>query len=163
MSLQLPGWAAPLLEDLGYWWTNADESKLGQAGAMVVDAEPLLDAVRDLGRVAATEVWNGNAGDGINAFQTAWNADDAPDVVLSDATTGMLAVGAGLFISGAIVLALKIHVVVQLASLATAMIRAIAAAGLTLGSSLLQIPVFKEITGRLIGLLIALAAIPLTD
>ncbi|GGK69575.1 hypothetical protein Ppa06_37220 [Planomonospora parontospora subsp. parontospora] len=43
------------------------------------------------------------------------------------------------------------------------MIRAIAAAGPTLGASLLQIPVFRELTGRLIGLLIAMAAAPLMD
>jgi hypothetical protein len=161
MSLELPGWAASLLEDLGYWWTNADESKLGQAAALVVEAEPLLDAIRELARVSATKVWNDNAGDGVNAFQTAWDADDAPDVVLSDATTGMLTVGAGLLISGAIVLALKAHVLVQLVSLATAMIRAIAAASATLGASLLQIPVFKELTGRLIGLLVVMASAPL--
>lgn len=163
MSLQAPGWAASLLEDLGYWWTNADEGKLGQAGTLVVEAEPLLDAVKDLARMAATKVRDDNAGEGVNAFQTAWDDEDAPDMVLSDATTGMLTVGAGLFISGAIVLALKVHVLTQLASLATAIIRAIAAAGPTLGASLLQIPVFKEITGRLIGLLIVMAATPLMD
>ncbi|MFG1697857.1 hypothetical protein [Nonomuraea sp. NPDC049309] len=157
MSVELPGWAASLLEDLGYWWTQADEDLLARAGDIVAAAEPLLDAVRDLAGEGATPVWMNNAGQSIEAFRESWQHGDGPQAVLSDATSGMLAVGGGLFVSAALVLFLKVNVLIQLAALATAIYQAAATAGVTLGGSLLEIPVFKEITARLIGMIINMA------
>ncbi|TYB59213.1 hypothetical protein FXF51_35165 [Nonomuraea sp. PA05] len=157
MSVEMPGWAATLLEGLGYWWTQADEDLLAQAGVLVAAAEPLLDAVRDLAGASSAQVWTDNVGQEFDTFRTAWAHEDGPQAVLSDATSGMLAVGGGLYVSAALVLFLKTTVLVQLSALATAILQATALAGATMGTSLLQIPVLKEITGRLIGLLINLA------
>ncbi|MGN9842035.1 hypothetical protein ACTMTI_28300 [Nonomuraea sp. H19] len=150
-----------MLENAGYWWTEADEVKLGNAGTLFAGFEALLDGVGELAGGSAAQVWNDNAGEAVNAFRAAWEQDDAPHPVLSDATSGMLAVGAGLFISAALVLALKISVLVQLIALATAILAAIATAGATLGGSLLKIPVYKELTARLLNMLTTTAARPL--
>ncbi len=68
-----------------------------------------------------------------------------------------MGIGAGLMACAGIVLAVKIDVIVQLVSLAIEIIEATATAPVTFGASLLEIPVFKEITGLLINLLINLA------
>jgi ABC-type lipoprotein release transport system permease subunit len=61
---------------------------------------------------------------------------------------------AGLMIAAAVVLVLKIHVIVQLTMLAIEIAQAIATAGPTLGASPAEIPIFKELTGFVIDILI---------
>ncbi|MEE3920570.1 hypothetical protein V2I01_27060 [Micromonospora sp. BRA006-A] len=59
--------------------------------------------------------------------------------------------GAGLIICAAIVLALKIAVIVQLAILAFEVAQAIATAVVTFGASLAEIPIFQIITREIVG------------
>jgi hypothetical protein len=59
-----------------------------------------------------------------------------------------------LAVCAAAVLFLKINVIIQLFTLLAAILEAIALGPATLGLSTLQIPVAKEIIGRLVGLLI---------
>src|SRR5260370_42556639 len=102
----------------------------------------------------ATGVWSANQGQAIDAFQAAWNQPKGPHANLLDGTSGSLGVGIGLMVCSGIVLALKINVIVQLVQLAIEIFEAISTAVPTLGASLLEIPVFKEITGMLINLVI---------
>jgi hypothetical protein len=66
-------------------------------------------------------------------------------------------IGAGLMVCAGIVLALKINVIVQLVQLAIEIASAIAEAVATFGASLLEIPIFKEITSLIIDQLINMA------
>ncbi|TYB46903.1 hypothetical protein [Actinomadura chibensis] len=154
MGLQLPGELRSLLSMLGYNWPEADEVKLLEMGNAWLrfagsHSGPLGEADSQ-----AQRVWQANKGDDIEAFRTSWTADDSPNSNLQDFTTAATIVGAGLMICGGIVLALKINVIVQLTILAIEIAQAIATAGPTFGASLAEIPIFKEITGALIDIII---------
>ncbi|MFF0310151.1 hypothetical protein ACFYSC_22195 [Streptosporangium sp. NPDC004379] len=155
MGLQLPPALAALLVDLGFQWTRSDEVILAQVGDLWRDFESGLDDVEHLLAGALHRMRDGNAGEGVEAFTAAMLAGDAPQATVRDAGTGSLAVGAGCYISAAIVLAVKSHVIVQLALLAAGLSALFAAAGPTMGASLAQVPVVKQVTGRLIDMIIS--------
>jgi hypothetical protein len=157
MGLMIPGQLATLLNDLGYMWPETDEQTLFQMGTSWTGfsgtvRQPVADA-----HAHAQQVWSANQGQAIEAFKQAWNHPAGPHKNLLDGATGATGIGAGLMVCAGIVLALKINVIVQLVELAIEIIEAIATAPVTFGASLLEIPVFKEITGLLINLLINLA------
>lgn len=156
-GLTLPGGLATLLNDIGYVWPNVDEVGLTGMGQSWMrysaDAkQPPQDA-----HGHATGVWSGNSGKAIDAFEQSWNHPQAPHKNLLDASTGSLGIGVGLTVCSAIVIALKINVIVQLVELAVEIASAIAEAAISFGASLLEIPVFKEITGMLVNLCINLS------
>ncbi|GAA2615703.1 hypothetical protein SMC26_09855 [Actinomadura fulvescens] len=157
MGLQLPGELRSLLSMLGYTWPEADEMKLmemGNAwlGFAAKQSGPLGDLDAHAGRV-----WQVNKGADIDAFRTTWTADDSAKSSLQDFTTAANIIGAGLMVCGGIVLALKINVIVQLVILAIQIAQAIATAPVTFGASLAEIPIFKEIAGAVIDILIDMA------
>ncbi|SEG78172.1 hypothetical protein SAMN04489712_11240 [Thermomonospora echinospora] len=157
MGLQLPGELASLLGMLGYTWPEADEEKLFQMG------RDWLDFAADFGGAAqdadghAGQVWAMNEGEAIKAFQQAWNEPDSPVPALQDGQVAANIMGAGLMVCGMIVLTLKIAVIIQLIQLAIQIAMAIAQAVPTFGASLVQIPIFKMITGLLIDMAISMA------
>lgn len=157
MGLQLPGELRSLLSMLGYNWPEADEEKLYQMGNAWLGfagkvGQPLGDADGH-----AQRVWSENQGEGIEAFQQAWGDAESPKTNLEDFITAANVIGAGLMVCAGIVLALKINVIVQLVMLAIEIAQAIAEAIVTFGASLLEIPIFKEITGMIVDELIDLA------
>lgn len=157
MGLQLPGELVSLLSMLGYNWPEADEEKLFQMGNSWLGfsgkiAQPLSDVDGH-----ARRVWAENQGDAIEAFQNAWNHEESPKSNLEDFTTAADIIGAGLIVCAGVVLALKINVIVQLVMLAIEIAQAIAETVVTFGASLLEIPIFKEITSLIIDQLINLA------
>ncbi|MFC6880157.1 MULTISPECIES: hypothetical protein [Actinomadura] len=154
MGLQLPGELIGLLSMLGYTWPEADETKLFEMGSAWVDFSGTVNGIVSEAGTAAQQVWSGNKGADIDAFQKAWGEDDAPVAILDDAATGATLVGAALFLCAGIVLALKINVIVQLVMLAIQIAQAIATAAPTFGASLAEIPIFKEVTGMIIDTLI---------
>jgi hypothetical protein len=99
-------------------------------------------------------VWQGNRGPSVDAFQQKWMSKQEPHENLGTAQRASAATGVGLYASAAIVTGLKINTIVQLGMLLVEIIEAIATAPETFGASLLEIPVFKEITGRIINLII---------
>ncbi|MGP4022413.1 WXG100-like domain-containing protein [Actinomadura sp. 3N407] len=157
MGLQLPGELISLLSMLGYTWPEADETKLlamggawlGFAGA---HGGPLGEADGN-----AQRIMQGNRGDDIEAFRAEWTKEDSPKSNLEDLGTAATIIGAGLMVCGGIVLALKINVIIQLTILAIQIAQAIATAAVTFGASLLEIPIFKELAGIAIDLLIDMA------
>jgi hypothetical protein len=157
MGLQLPGELVPILGMLGYSWPEGDEEKLLRIG------HDWLGFASDSGRPIedshghAQQVWSANKGDGIDAFQRSWNEHDAAPSNLRDGLTASNIIGAGLMVSAAVVLALKINVIVQLVQLAIEIASAIAEAVATFGASLAEIPIFKEITSMFLDQLINLA------
>jgi hypothetical protein len=154
MGLQLPGELVSLLGMLGFTWPEADETKLMEMGQRWMSFSGTLESDISTADAAARQVWSGNSGQGIEAFQKAWSGGDSAAANLHTAADGVVLIGAGLFVMGAVVLALKINVIVQLAILAFQIAQAIATAAVTFGASLLEIPIFKEITRMIIDVLV---------
>lgn len=150
----LPGAVAGLLNDLGYTWPEVDEDKLFDMGQKWLAYGGRLEGISTDAQNAAAEVWTNNHGQAVDAFKARWEHEHSPASVLKDGGTAAYAFGGALFVCAAIVLALKINVIIQLITLLIEIIEAIATAAPTFGASLLEIPVFKEIQGRIINLLI---------
>jgi hypothetical protein len=157
MRLDLPQDLVGLLQDMGYNWPEADEEKLFDLGRTWLEFAPKLSPAADLADAAAKRVWAENTGDAVDAFKAKWTHPDSGLAALRDSVSGTQMVGPLLMVAAAVVLALKINVIVQLTLLAIDIAEAIAGAPETGGASLLQIPVVKEITGRLVNILISLA------
>jgi len=159
LGLTPPGVVVTLLNDLGYIWPDADEVRLTQLGQAWLDLQTTLQghlADADADR-AANAVWTHNTGKDIAAFQSFWLQSGGAIDTLAKDVTGVAVVGAVVLVASAVVLALKIWVIAQLVILAIAVAQAIATAPLTFGASLLEIPVFKEIAGRILNLAISQA------
>ncbi|ACY96331.1 MULTISPECIES: hypothetical protein [Thermomonospora] len=154
MGLQLPGELISLLGMLGFTWPEADETKLFEMGQRWVSFSGTLESDISAADAAVQQVWSGHSGQGIEAFQNAWSGSDSASANLHTASEGAVLIGAGLFVMGAVVLALKINVIIQLTILAFQIAQAIATAPATFGASLLEIPIFKEITKMIIDFLI---------
>jgi len=154
MGLQLPGELVSLLHILGYNWPQADEQKLFQMGQRWSNfSGTITDTVGGAERAAA-QVWQNNSGQDIAAFAEHIRHQDGPLKVLGDSSTATTILGVGMTICSAIVLALKVQVIVQLVTLAIQIAQAIAMAAATFGASLAQIPIFQQISRRLVGMLI---------
>ncbi|MEU5876586.1 hypothetical protein [Spirillospora sp. NPDC047279] len=154
MGLQLPGELIGLLGMLGYTWPEADESKLFELGGAWMAYGGTVQGIVADADTAAQQVWSGNKGEDIDAFKEAWSGEDAPTEMLRTAATSSMVVGGVFFLCAGVVLALKINVIVQLVILAIQIAQAIATAAVTFGASLLEIPIFKEITGMIIDVLV---------
>jgi len=154
VGLRLPGALEQLLNDLGYVWPEIDEDNLLRLGGTWMNLSGTISQHAITADSHAQRVWTENNGQAIDAFKDAWLARQAPHDTLHTAAKASTAAGAGLMGAAAIVLGLKINVLIQLTMLSIEIIEALATAPETFGASLLEIPVFKEITGRIINLII---------
>lgn len=154
MGLQLPGELITALGWIGYTWPEADEEKLFEMGQAWISFAGRIGAAAGEADAAAGQVWAQNTGPAVQAFQKWWTGEQHGPLVLRDGTQAAVILGAGLIICAAIVLALKIAVIVQLAILAFEVAQAIATAVVTLGASLAEIPIFQMITREIVGMLI---------
>jgi hypothetical protein len=157
MGLMLPGALVSLLQDLGYQWPEADETTLLQMGQAWTSFAARVRQPPQDAQSAAEQVWLANVGKAIEAFEQEWRQSRGAHANLMDAATGAAGIGIGLMVCAAIVLSLKVNVIVQLTTLLMEIASAIAEAPPTFGTSLLEVPVFKEITGMAINLAISLA------
>lgn len=157
MGLTLPSELSSLLSMLGYDWPESDETALFQlAGEWTGFASQISGSVERLDAAART-VLDNNAGDAFNAFAEEWNDGESAPRNIADAADPANIIGIGLMVSAGVVLALKIQVIVQLVLLAIQIAQAIATAAVTFGASLLEIPIFKMISGIIIDQLIGMA------
>ncbi|GAA1695113.1 hypothetical protein GCM10009830_48690 [Glycomyces endophyticus] len=157
MGLQLPSPLIELLGMLGYEWPESDEESLFKlAGEWTGMADQLAPRIESLQNAARTLLEN-NSGAHIDAFQAEWEGQESSTSNLADAGDPANKLNIGLTVMAAIVLALKIQVIVQLAILAFQIAQAIAFAAVTFGASLAQIPIFKTITGVIIDQLMGMA------
>ncbi|GAA2273243.1 hypothetical protein GCM10009853_028810 [Glycomyces scopariae] len=157
MGLQLPSELITLLGMLGYEWPESDEESLfNLAGEWTGMADQIGGRVENLQAAARTLLEN-NTGAHVDAFQAEWEGHESAPSNLADAGDPANMLNIGLTVMAAIVLALKIQVIVQLAILAFQIAQAIAFAALTFGASLAQIPIFKTITGVIIDQLMGMA------
>jgi hypothetical protein len=157
MGMQLPGELIGLLGILGYDWPESDEeSMFNLAGEWTGMADKVAERVEGL-QAAARTLLEGNSGAHIDAFQKEWEAEESSPASLAKAADPANQLNIGLTVMAAIVTALKIQVIVQLALLAAQIAWALATAPLTFGASLAQIPIFKTITGLIIDQLMGMA------
>ncbi|MFI7209971.1 WXG100-like domain-containing protein [Micromonospora maritima] len=154
MGLQLPGELITALGWIGYTWPEADEVKLFEMGQAWIEFAGRIGTAAGEADAAAAQVWTQNVGPAVAAFQKWWGGEQNGPLVLHDSMPAAVLLGAGLIICAAIVLALKIAVIVQLAILAFEVAQAIATAVVTFGASLAEIPVFQVITREIVGALI---------
>ena len=145
MGLQIPSELANLLNELGYMWPKSDEVKIIELGRLWLDLGGTLERAAADTSAAHQAAIGGQAGAAIDSYLTRWQAERSGPSVLSQATGGAPVVGAALFISSGVVLALKITVIIQLTILLMEIIEAIATAPETFGGSLLEVPVFKKV------------------
>ncbi|MGC4744080.1 hypothetical protein ACLQ28_00215 [Micromonospora sp. DT201] len=157
MGLTLPGELVSLLSMIGYDWPESDETALFQlAGEWTGMADRINGSVAQLESAART-VLDTNRGESFTAFAEEWNDGESAARNIADATDPTNIIAIGLMAGAGIVLALKIQVIVQLILLAIQIAQAIATAVVTFGASLLEIPIFKMITGMIIDQLIGMA------
>ncbi|RKR87025.1 hypothetical protein BDK92_1297 [Micromonospora pisi] len=157
MGLQLPGELADLLNELGYTWPKADETKMFELAQMWFGFADQVAPLPAQAHAAGQSVLAQNNGPATDAFAKLWTANSAAVPVLDNAVTGAQAIGAALIVCAAVVLALKISVIVQLTILLIQIIQAIATAAPTFGASLLEIPVFKKLADIAIDYLVGQA------
>ncbi|MEU4713956.1 hypothetical protein AB0F73_09945 [Micromonospora purpureochromogenes] len=157
MGLTLPGELASLLSMIGYDWPESDETAIFQlAGEWTGMADRINGSVARLESAART-VLETNRGESITAFASEWNDKESAARNIADATNPTNVIAIGLMAAAGVVLALKIQVIIQLILLAIQIAQAIATAVATFGASLLEIPIFKMITGMIVDQLIGLA------
>lgn len=154
MGLQLPGELISVLGMLGYTWPEADETKLVEMGQAWIDFSATLQGLVGEAAADAATVWSGSRGTDIDAFQRWWSGEEGPAANLTDGATAAVLTGTGLIICGMIVLALKVAIIVQLVVLAIQIAQAVATAAPTFGASLLEIPIFQQISRMIVGNLI---------
>ncbi|SCG56067.1 WXG100 family type VII secretion target [Micromonospora coxensis] len=157
MGLTLPGELASLLSMIGYDWPESDETAIFRlAGEWTGMADRINGSVAQLESAART-VLDTNRGESFTAFAGEWNDKESAARNIADAVNPASVIGIGLMAAAGVVLALKINVIIQLVVLAIQIAQAIATAVVTFGASLLQIPIFKMITGMIVDQLIGMA------
>lgn len=157
MGLQLPGELVTFLGWIGFTWPEADETKLFELGQAWLALAGELGAPAAAAEAAARAVWEQNHGEAVDAFRAFWEEGDSPGRNLELAAETNQLMGIAMIGLAGIVLALKINMIVQLVILAIEVYQAIATAVVTFGASLLEIPIFREITKLIVDQLVGLA------
>lgn len=156
MGLQLPGELVGVLGMIGINWPEGDEEKLFKLGQTWLDFSGSLGNISADAEPAALQVSTGHEGPAVEAFKKMWE-EHGGTRNLDIASNAGMAFGLGLFLYAAVVLVLKINAMIQLVMLAIAIAQAIATAVVTFGASLLQIPIFRQITKMIIESLLEMA------
>lgn len=154
MGLDLPDPLERLLNDLGFTWPQVDEMDLFSTGSSWMSAGGTLNQLKLTADQTAQSVAQVNEGEAIQAFAARYSGDNAPSHVLGEAAVGVQVGGGAVIMCAGLVLGLKINTIVNLTILAVEIAQAIATAVPTFGASLAEIPVFKEITQRIINAII---------
>jgi hypothetical protein len=155
MGIRLPGELERLLNDLGYTWPMVDEDNLLKIGSAWNEIGGKISQHAAAADNHAQQIWTANKGQVIDAFRQAWEEQGSASENLKVAQQASAATGVGMMGAAMIVTALKMAVIVQLTILLVQIIQAIATAVPTFGLSLLEIPVFKKITGMIINAIIS--------
>jgi len=157
VGMQLPGELVSILGALGYSWPESDEEKLFElAGTWTGMAGTIAGSVEALDAAARTVI-DANYGKDIDAFKAEWDDEESSNRNIADTADPLNVIGIGLTVAAGLTLALKVQVIVQLVILMVQIAYAIATAAITFGASLLQVPIFKQITGTIIDMLVCMA------
>ena len=145
MSVTLPGPLVEVLGLVGLDWPETDEDKVFELGGKWIELWNTAQSFASDSDGAVQLAFAGNKNDAIEAVQAYWRDHGAP-AVMEPGAQAPLILGVGMMIFGVFVIALKIIFVVQLVILAIQIAQAIATAAPTFGASLLQIPIFRQLT-----------------
>ncbi|GAA2685294.1 MULTISPECIES: hypothetical protein [Actinosynnema] len=156
-GMMLPPELSGLLNTLGFSWPESDEGKMFDLGGLWSGFADRVGPAATAAEGHAQLVLDTNSGAAVERFKAFWTDGEAPKQNLDDGATASSLVGAGLYVCAGVVVALKIAVVVQLVVLAVQIAQAIATAVPTFGLSLVQIPIFKQITSLVLDQVISLA------
>jgi hypothetical protein len=143
-SLVVPGIVVTTMRDLGYDMPNGREGTIFDAGLTWVRHGSLSSKPPQDAHDAAAQVWSANKSAAVEAFRGDFTGPEAPRAKLANASTGSTGVGIGLMACAGIVLGLKVSDIAQITMLLIEIAEAVATASLTFGTSLLEIPAFKE-------------------
>jgi hypothetical protein len=153
----LPGELVWILGELGYNWPEADEQKLFELANTWMEFSSRLQPIAEAAGVPVDRLLASAGGEALEAFRAQWSGPDSALDSLRNGVSGAQVVGPGLMIAAAVVLALKITVIIQLTLLVIQIAQAIATAPVSFGATLAEIPIFKWLTGQLVGLATDLA------
>ena len=128
MSITLPADLAWALNQLGFGWPDSDEDKLDQMGQAWRNFATTLNGLIADAERHAQMVWTDNKGEAIAAFQESWAGPQAPMANLRDGAEAAAMIGASLSASAAIVVALKLKIIAEVAMFARVCAIAAAAA-----------------------------------
>lgn len=154
MALMIPSELATLLSVIGHEWPSSNEDALMEAGQAWRELGGKLIEIESQATTSAAQVWADQIGQDIDAFKKWWESDEGPADSLTQGATGAMIGGSGLMLCSVLVLTLKIMIIVQLAILAVQIALAIAQAAFTFGASLAQVPIFQQITRRIVDTII---------
>jgi hypothetical protein len=154
MGMTLPGELERLLNDLGFTWPEVDEQDLFTVGGSWCQFGSAVGQAHQGSSTAAQQLLARNQSEALAAFQTSLEHPQSPLSVLGDASTGVEVVGAAMFAAAGLVIGLKINTMINLITLAFEIVEALATAIPTFGASLAEIPVFKEITQRIVNAIV---------
>src|SRR6266545_414961 len=96
MGLQLPGELVEVLGWIGMTWPQGDEEKLFQLGKTWLDFAGTIQQAVQQSNTAAGQVWYGNGGTDIEAFQEYWTGH-GPAGALNLAHTAATILGVPIF------------------------------------------------------------------
>jgi hypothetical protein len=153
-GLQIPGELNTLLRIIGFEFPDCDETKLFKMGQVCTQFGNTLEQIGGQADGVASKVWSENKGQDVEAFQNSWGGDEGPSKVLKDAAKALQLMGTGMSIFAAIMLALKIAKIQQMITLAIQIASAIARAVPTFGASLAEIPIYQQISQRIVQMLV---------
>jgi hypothetical protein len=154
VGLQIPGELNSLLRFIGFEFPDCDETKLYQMGQVCTSFGRTLEQISSQADNVASQVWSQNSGQDIQAFQNSWSGQDGPSKVIKDAAQALQLMGTGMSIIAAIMLALKMAKIQQMITLALQIASAIARAPATFGASLAEIPIYQQISQRIVQMLV---------
>jgi hypothetical protein len=154
MGLTLPPLLETLLNDLGFTWPEVDETELASLAATWMSFGSTLSSAAQGAQGAARDLAAANSGEAMDAFLRAWSGPRAPAATMENAAVGVDAGAAAILVCAGITLALKVNTIINLTILVAEIAEAVATSVPTFGASLLEIPVFKELASRIIGLLV---------
>ncbi|WP_344485554.1 hypothetical protein [Glycomyces endophyticus] len=129
MTITLPDWLTEPMSWTGFEFPTADEDKIAELGTAWTELAGTLRPLTEQAAAAAAEVWGESSGDDIEAFQTWWEGPDSPKKSLEEGVEGALVAGQALQLCALIVIALKIHIIVELVAAVIAIIAAAVAGG----------------------------------
>jgi hypothetical protein len=147
-SLNLPGWAITTMRDLGFDAPNGKEGTMLDIGVAHVQhgtrsAQPPQVAV-----AATQELVSHNSSTAVDAAGKALNSPGSPAANLASASTGSKGIGVGAMSFAGITLGLKLSNIAQVGMLVAGTAEAVAEAPFTAGTSLLQVPVLRQVATR---------------
>ncbi|GAA4991682.1 hypothetical protein [Actinopolymorpha pittospori] len=149
MGMQLPSELSTALGFIGIDWPTSDEEKIfGMGGSWLGFAGQLKTVAGDATQ-AVEKVSDGHRGPTVESFRKLWD-EYGGTKNLDIASAAGMGFSVGLFVYAAVVLVLKINAMIQLVILTIQVAQAIATAVVSMGTSLLQIPVFRQITKNIV-------------